>query len=287
MQNNNNEIDIIELILKIYIYTKKYILVFAIAIILGAIVGFFKNKTTTTRYKSEMIIISKIQNDLSYKTMARTRKNIDVGDNDVIVNIIKAFQQKLSNKNYVFLSKQTKLTELELKNITTISAKIIEDDNSADFDYLSINVNSTKPDVYKNLSLGIINYINNNNYIKNKYKKDSILIQELIAQTDKKINDLEEYSAQKFDKNNNDFVIMNDNSVYGESVHLMAYKQKLVQELNSLKTATIIEDFYIPNSPIITSSTKVIIMYSVIFFILSILLVLLLIINKKAKEYVK
>jgi len=135
--------------------------------------------------------------------------------------------------------------------------------------------------------LGIINYINNNNYIKNKYKKDSILIQELIAQTDKKINDLEEYSAQKFDKNNNDFVIMNDNSVYGESVHLMAYKQKLVQELNSLKTATIIEDFYIPNSPIITSSTKVIIMYSVIFFILSILLVLLLIINKKAKEYVK
>jgi len=64
-----------------------------------------------------MIIISKIQNDLSYKTMARTRKNIDVGDNDVIVNIIKAFQQKLSNKNYVFLSKQTKLTELELKKM--------------------------------------------------------------------------------------------------------------------------------------------------------------------------
>lgn len=284
MKKNNNEIDLVDLLLKLFIYTKKYFFVFAVAIVLGLVYGYIQNRNVAYNFKSEMIIVSKIQNELDYNMMPRMKKEYNTGNVDIIDNIIKSAQKQISSRNYEYLSKRTGLTVDELKSVISISSKAVANDNSADFDYIEISASTKDKEIFTKLGKGIENYINNNEYIKRNNLKDSILISNLIKETNQKLEILSQYQDKTIKPNSNtEMLVVGENSVFGESVDMLSYKLKLEQELHSIKTARILENFFIPAGKT-AASTRNLIIYPAIFFIISIFIVIILILNKKAKS---
>lgn len=286
MDNNNNEIDIVELLLKTFIFFKKYLIIFVIAIILGFAFGKIKTNRLVTYYNSEMLLISKIQNDLDYKIMPRIRKDNNIGNTAIITNIVNTAQSLIKSQNFELLEQRTGIDKKQLQEIVNINSKIVADDNSADFDYITVNVTVKNPEILNNLGAGIINFINNNEYIKEKTHKDSLLILELIAQTDKKIETLEEYQKKTLQNSRTEIMLIGKSSIFSESVDLMSYKQKLMQELYSLSAARMVENFYTPKYKAAKSSNAVYI-YPFLFFALAFFIALIIEINKKSKEIIR
>ena len=64
MENNKNEVDLLEILIKSYLYLKKYFWVFIIALTVGLIFAFIKNQYMGREYESSMILSIKFNDSL-------------------------------------------------------------------------------------------------------------------------------------------------------------------------------------------------------------------------------
>ncbi len=286
--DNKNEIDLFELLIKIYLYLKKYYLVIIIAVLSAVVFTFAKNYSSPEKYTSSMILSVKPDNNYMYAiTLKEYAKRYEKNPAEIITGIISQANEMLKNGNTEILAKKMNIDTKDLKHLKSISSIYKFDKNEAPGSIVKVNATASNKIIFNNLGNGIINLINNNSYVKSKTSEDSLMIINIIKTTDKKIKELDSLQ-EKFLKDGkiNDLIIFKDNSFFGESIMMTSLKEKLKNELQNIKQAKLVENFYTPGAVKTSIKTALIINTAVsLFFAVFIIAVIVFI--KKAKDYEK
>lgn len=289
MAENRNEIDLIELVVRIYIYLKKYMWLLIIFMAAAIIYSFVSHKFLAKSYKSEMILSVKQDNDYMYAFTFQDPKHQRSERYCVIIEkLINTLSNRLEAQNYQELSDELNMDVELLKNISSLEGSFTSKDKTESFKLFSVEVYSKSNELFETLGNKLETYLNNNKHIKEQKHSDSIILTSLIHKTNQELKELDSIQSVLLQNkwNKSDIVFYQNLSYATETIKLQALKEKLSMELNSLDKVEIIDDFY---KPIKNESSLVKqLLYSVfIAFILSILLIFIIVLNKRAKDYLK
>jgi len=263
MENKNTEIDLIELFIKIALYIKKYIWIFAVAIILAVVVSVIKKMNVKETYTSSMLLKVQNVNDevINEKVINIYQKPEKKNYAELITRIINTADILNSNKNIDELAKRMQVDKNILENVISINANNKNLKGEPISDFVTITVTAKQTDVFSKIEKGLINYINTNTFIKEKYQNDSVFYTSIIKEIDKKIDEAESY----------------DNFLL---------KEKLKLKLHKLNIVELVEGFYVP-TPQSYCLKKALATNLLIFIFLSFLIIGAIFFNKKIKEYKK
>ena len=285
--NNKNEIDLIELSLKIYLYFRKYFWVFLIAIVIGFVFALIKNKYMSKEYESSMILSIKTENNYMYAfTFDEKENKYKKNHIEIIDKLISSINSQIISGNISGLSKKMLIPAKQLKNIKSIKS---DNNNKDDEEYCNIykiDVTIKDTGVLNYLGAGIEYFVNNNSYIKKQLKSDSLFLTSVISKIEFKIIELDnlqkQISGEIFNQSN--IALIGNRSHITESIQLVSLKEKLQSELNNLNKIEIVEDFYIPVNQS-TSLIKDLIFSVAIMLFISFIIIFFIILNNKAKQY--
>ena len=285
--NTKNEIDLIETFLKIYIYLRKYFWIFIIAVSAGILFTIVKNVLSGSNYHSSMIIETKTKSNYMYAiTFEEFQDRFEKNPGELILKVLNSANSLIENNNFTILAERMGLTEDQTEQIISINAqyKYIKEEPVSNF--ITIYANTKNPNLFNPLNNAIVNYINNNKYIKELYITDSIFLSKVISEIDIKIKELDSLQNQIMNDNleKSNITIMGNASFMTESIQLVSMRGKLQSELNNLEKVNIVEDFYIPKKSSFFKIKEMIINIF-IFILISFFVLLLIIINKKALKY--
>lgn len=259
----NEEIDLIELIIKIYKFIKKYIIIFVIALIIGVIIGFIKNKSGSTTYKSSILVTSGFNNEL-FQTSDVFKFNNLLTDLTLFLN------NQLQSGDLEILATKMNLTVDELSCISSISiaaTEELEKQKNSFSQNFEITVVADNSDIFAKLGEGLKNYFTNNEYFKTLIEQQKIYSEQLIKKLDEEIYEID--SLQKTKKNSNMNVTIYENEYTNSSKIIELYKTKIKTEKNLQLSETIfiIENFYNPVSISSASKTNLIIFPVILLFL--------------------
>ncbi len=287
MVNDKGEIDLIELMIKIYLYFRKYWYILALGVVAGVAFTFFQNMAKPKSYESSMLLsVKKEQNymyAITFKEMYN-RKEQNVGE--VVADIIGQANKMLENENFEQLAERMHLKPTDLNGLKSISAVYsAKEDNEVVKNSIMVNAVSSKKEVFHKLGRGIETLVNQNKYIKNKTSEDSLMLCKIIAQIDKKNKVLDSLLANFFHiKSKMDLFIYQENSFFGESVMLSSLRENLRRELQHIQYVRLIEDFYVP-APKEKSLKSSFGINIIIFLFLSVFIVFFIIFRNKVKNF--
>jgi hypothetical protein len=287
MEKNRNEIDLIELFFKFYLILKKYIWILLIPLAVGIIFTIIKFYTKSPVYSSSMIVKAQPDEDFMYAiTLKEFQNKYDKNPVEVIEKIIKEASDYRSNGNIDILAKRMNLPVEKARQILSLSTSYRYEKGEAYSNLITINVKTANAELFKDLNAGIINYINNNPYIKNKNHSDSIQLSNIISKIDYKIKELDSIQKQLLNKGiyQSNITIVGEYSMFAETVQLTALKEKLNIHLKDLNRVQVVEEFYIPGSED-KSFKRDLIINEIICLLLGLVIILFIVINKKANSY--
>lgn len=238
----DDEIDLLELLAKVIRIVRKRILLLPIFLILGiglGISGYFAFKPT---FQTKMIASSTV---INYPAIA---------------GIINTLNDLVKEANYEELSSRLKLTSDDIKSIKEISCENIigeeieeinnvrskRVDEYSEQEQFIINVKLTNTRIISTLQKSVVDYIENNPYIKNKIKIEKEIIQRELENIDNdlKYNDsirLMVIAKMRSGENQNIKIDLGDFDT--QQVELYERQSTLQKELELLKNIQIIEPF--------------------------------------------
>lgn len=235
-EKRNDEIDLIELFLKIYVFFKKHFWFLFICAFIGAGIGYSTKFFTKKHYESTMIMNS---NTIPEKFLIEYINNLN--------SIIK-------DKNYMYLSKKMMIDSNLLLSINEIKAESAYDEKEKkNLGYVTVSVKVSDNQIIEHLSKGMLNYIADETYVKNETE---IFIEQntaLIEKIDEEIKKLEilQTSLSKPVQNSGDVNIYNDQkSFQDELLSLLKEKQSREKLLKFAVPFRIIQDFTIYQKPV-------------------------------------
>lgn len=286
MENNKNEIDLLELLIKAYLYLKKYWPILAISVLAGMVFTFVQNSSSVKSYNSSMIISVKENDNYMYAvTFREFSKRYEKNPAEVVTGIINQTDELIKSRNFETLAKKMNLNSDDIKGLKSISADYKIEKGEAPGNVVKIKASANDKKVFINLSKGVESLINNNKYIKANISEDSVMLINIIQKIDIKLKELDSWQTKFLKKGKfSDLIIFKDNSFFGESVMLASLKEKLNKDLQNLKQAEIIEDFYVPKSQPV-SLKKSVIINSIIFLFVGFMIIVFIVFNKKAKSF--
>lgn len=267
-EKRNDEIDLIEVCLKIYIFFKKNFLILFISGIIGGAVGYSTKFYTKNSFESSMLIESYTLSE------------------DIIIEYISNLQTIIADRNYDYLSAKTGSEKEILSDLEIISAERLSyGKNNKDLDYIKIYAKSKSNVLLSTLSDCLLEYLKQEAYVRNEIEifidQNNVLIEKI----DTEILLLEE--LQK--KNLTDAHTKPGVNIYNEqtSFHkdlLGLIKEKQLRQ-KRLKFATpfrVIEDFIIYQKPV-SKNRKHTVSSAILFIITTILVLIVIELNKKVK----
>ncbi|NPA67310.1 MAG: hypothetical protein GXO50_01745 [Chlorobi bacterium] len=290
MKEDRNEIDLLELLFKIYFYLKKYAVILVAAVIAAVLVTFAANIYDKKEYKSSMILSVKQDNDYMYAvTMKEVPKRFEKNPAEAVTGIIMQADNIIKNGNFETLSRKMNIPVAKLKGLKSITAEYSLEKNSAPGNIVKINAEANNTEIFEILGKGVLNMIEENPFIKDKYDNDSVFLANVIANVENKIKKIDSLQSKYLKTGNADELILFKNeSFFGEAVSLSSLKAKLLKELSDLQQAQIVEDFFVPQKTSGKSSfLKTLIINIIIFLFSAVIIISFIVFNQKAKEYQK
>jgi len=271
MENQNTEIDIIELLVKIVKFTKQYFMFLIIFIVIGIIIGFVATKKQTV-YTSEMIATT----DLFIDHYSEKQNKII---SEKAPQIISEKAPQIIIETINFLNKTNIAKELSFENkISNISASIINNEKKEPTENFKISIVLSKKADLSILDEKINSYLSENKYIKSKLeekKSQNTAILESLNSKILEIDSLQNFIINK--KNSNNQIVVEDNIGVAK---LFEKKIELEKELILLKNEKIdkplvvIFNFYPAKEK--TSDNKIkIVIITMLFLILGIIVALI------------
>ena len=275
MNEHNSEIDLIELLVKVINFIKKYFILLIIFIILGIIANFFYPTLSKDYYESKLIATTYQDNNI-YKT-------------EIIVEIINKLDEKINKHSLEELSTDLNIDKKDALNIKKINATIIENEN-IEINNFTITAEVYDDSVFTILSEGIAYYLSNNNHVKNIIEIEKQTNIKLIKKYKQEIHELDSFQDQFFNNKiakSQVSIINSDVSYYNDLLTL--YKEQLALEnQNKLLSPIIIITDFTRNKVSqkkTTISFSIILFFFVIFgFSLSIIIELIKFSNKYEKK---
>lgn len=234
-EKRNDEIDLIEVFLNIYIFIKKHFWVLFISGIIGGALGYSTKFIGKKHYESSMLIESYTLSD------------------NILVEYINNIQTIINDDNYEYLGSQTNLSVELISNLEHIETeKTYNEKEKKYLKYLKINCSSISNSIYKNLSNGLINYLNKMPYVQNELEHFVDQNNALIEKIDQEILLLEKLQNNISENRSKSGVnIYNEqNSFHQDLLGLLREKQRRQKELLYATPFRVIEDFIIYQKPV-------------------------------------
>ncbi|MCF6183610.1 MAG: hypothetical protein L3J56_03100 [Bacteroidales bacterium] len=286
MENNKNEIDLLELLIKIYLSLKRYWLVLLISVLAGIVFTIVKNIYFDKSYNSSMSVSVKPENDYMYAlTFQKFSNRYEKNPAEIVTGIINQANKLIKSDNISLLAKKMNLSKSDLIGLKSISSEYNFETGEAPGSIIQIQANSSDSKIFKKLGNGILYLINNNSFVKEKTSEDSLMLVRIIKKIDIKLSELDSLQS-KFLKDGKitDLIIFKDNSFFGESVKLTSLKEKINKDLKNLKEVELVDNFYIPKTKY-ASIKMPLLLNSIMFLFLGIIIIVFIEFNKKAKSF--
>ncbi|MCB2195288.1 MAG: hypothetical protein KQH79_05475 [Bacteroidetes bacterium] len=269
-EKRNDEIDLIELFLNIYIFFKKHFWFFTIAVVIGAILGYSTKFFSKEHYESSSLINS-----------------YTVSDN-ILIQQIDNIQSIISDNNKRYLSERMEIDTVSLASINSLEAEIVYDekDDKKSLGFVKVTANVTNNEILKFLNQGISNYLEKEPFVQNEISLFVENNQNLIDEIDKQITKIEALQDKLIHtaQSKGDVNIYNDqNSFQNELLGLIKEKQSREKFLRFATPYRIIQDFTIYQKPIRKTKTYTFIS-AFAFFMLALFYLIIRNINKTIKE---
>jgi hypothetical protein len=252
----NQEIDLLEIFIKIYGFIKKRFIYLGVAVIVGFLFGFGLNKLEKKQYETSVLLRATAVN------------------NQTMVDIANNISQALKKNNYPYLSKNLHLEKPFIEKIESFKAEINPDVKEPNC--LSLSLTYFDSSAVRGFLSAVFKYIENNEYLQEKYEQEKENTNEIIKKLKIEIAELDSFqnmykkSLSQY-KNASHSQIVNLSSTHNDIINLFEKQRNLSEKMKLLeKPYIIINDVIYPNKPSNNSLKKNVVIYSVLFLFIGI-----------------
>lgn len=269
-EKRNDEIDLIEVFLNMYIFFKKHFWFFTIAVLIGAVLGYSTKFFGKEHYESSSLINS-----------------YTVSEN-ILIQQIDNIQSIIEDNNISYLSERMEIDSTYLASVNSLEAEIVYDekDDKKSLGFLKVTANVDNNEIFNHLNQGITSYLEKEPFIQNEISLFIENNKNLIEEIDKQIAKIEALQEKLIHtaQSKGDVNIYNDqNSFQNELLGLIKEKQSREKLLQFAAPFRIIQDFTIYQKPIRKTKTYTLIS-AFAFFMLALFYLIIRNLNKTIKE---
>ena len=269
-EKRSDEIDLIEVFFRIYIFLKKKFWVLFIATIVGAGLGYSTKFYAKPHFESSMII-----------------KSYTISSN-LLCEYIDKFQSLLFDGNYKLLQEETGISIEDLKSIEQITTEIPYDEKEKEeLGYVFVLVKCSNNSILNKLSGGIQSYLDKEPFIIKEIESFKEKNTSIISHVTDEITNLTLKNGKTYSGSNekNKINIYNGTeSFYNELIFLLEEKYQREKELNYASAFRVIEDFIVYQRPVKKTTTYVI-AGGFLFWFITLMFLLIRRMNKKIKNF--
>ena len=237
-----DEIDLVDLLKKTVKTVTSNILALVITLVISvgtAYVVYFNSKSV---YESKMIVRSDILTEPFTNSMAES------------VNDLIKTKNHNSLKEKLVLGDNDALALVEIK-ISSLKGEVKVKEEKEDLAFFLITIKVHNNTMLPRLQESLLNYLQNNEYVKVRIQLREEYYRQSIAKVDKEIQALDSLKSritkgQPFSGNGSNMIFFDPTNVYSSSIELFKQKINLQQSLELVNSVQLIEGFTIPNRPI-------------------------------------
>ncbi|MEQ8363088.1 MAG: Wzz/FepE/Etk N-terminal domain-containing protein [Cyclobacteriaceae bacterium] len=238
-QVNNDEIDLVELLVKIVLLIKRNLIQIIIFFVIGTGLGYAYASLAPKVYESKMLISSEILTE-SYSE-----------------KIFETLQNLVKEKNYEGLSAKTGLSNDESKSVSKIKIESALKDKPQKEDekrFFLITVELTNQKILTKLQNGLIQFLQQNDFVRIRVDQRKKYYSDLIKKVDNEITSLEEFKNRiyngKFFENTRGNIMFDPTEVNTKIVELSKERGGLVMALETANSVQVVESFTQFDKPI-------------------------------------
>jgi len=231
-KTSSDEIDLQELLLKVVFIIRRNFNLIALFFAIGTLLGFSYSMIATKVYESKLIVTSDILTE-SYVEK--------IGEN--LFALIK-------DNNLPLLASKLHLAEGECKNISSIkieSAQKEKPQKDEEKKWVMITVRISDQDVLPKLEQGLVNYLENNEYVKVRVEQKRNFNKQLIKKAEEEIHSLEQFKNELYNGNffqgNKGNIMFDPTEVNMKILKLSEEKLKYQNDLEVVNSVQIVEGF--------------------------------------------
>jgi hypothetical protein len=232
MNNRKDEVDLLEVLLKSINVFRTNFWTIVIFFLVGCLLGFTYYSLSPPFYENKLIISSSIL------TESYGKKFIENTRNFIRENNTKALAAQLSLTE----AEAKKIRIIRIENLSELQADILKENER-----FLITVQVTDQEILPKLQQGLINYFENNEFVKVRVQQSKNYLRQMIAKMEEEIKDLEELKARihsgDFFQSTRGNVSFDPTSVNSKILEIMEKKINLQNSLELSNSVQVIEGF--------------------------------------------
>jgi hypothetical protein len=265
----NDELDLLDLLIKGINIFKKNFWTIVISFILGLGLGLLYYTMSPKIYENKLIISSSILTESYGKKLIETTRNF------------------IRERNYKALAGQLSITEEEARKIFVVRIENLSDvqiDPTKENDRYLITVRVSDQAVLPKLEQGIISYFENNDFVKVRVNQNKTYYKQVITKLEQEIKDLEELKSRiyngEFFANVKGNVSFDPTTVNSKILELTKEKITLENELELANSVQVIEGFTTFERPVAPRALFVVFIGSMVGLAIASVIILIRVLNQ-------
>jgi len=236
---NNDEIDLVELLVKIVLLIKRNLTQIIIFFVVGTGLGYAYASLAPKVYESKMLVSSEILTESYSEKLFGNLQNL------------------IKEQNYGELSIKIGLSEDEAASLSKILIESALKDKPQKEDekkFFMITVEVTDQSILPKLQAGLLDYFSQNDFVKLRVETKRKMHKEVIAKIDEEIKALEEFKTEIsdgsfFNRSKGD-VYFDPTTVNSKIVGLTQEREVLEEKLTLINSVEVVEGFTQFDKPI-------------------------------------
>ena len=264
MKKASNEIDLLELLAKIYFLFKRNKYIILIFAVIGIIIGILKSSKTEVYFQTEMIVKTAIEPNAVY-------------------NQLQTLSDFSSSNNSALLAEELNIAKEDARQIKHIEIEKIEEieeieENENFLLKITLEVHNTK--IIPRIRKGLINFTQSNDFLNQQLKNKQKHFEQYLNEISEALKIIQSKEQQKINSDKFNESIIGDESYASQIIQLMDKKEKIEKKLSQNKPLNIIKDFHIPENKKRDTTTKVALYFAIGIFAGIVIVICLALIKK-------
>ena len=236
MKKASNEIDLLELLAKIYFLFKRNKYIILTFAVIGLTLGILKSSKTEAYYQTEMITKTSVEPDAVYnrlQTLSDFRSNNNVALLAEELNIAK--------------EDATQIKRIEVEKVEEREEKEEKEERENFLLRITLEVHNNK--IIPKISKGLINYTQSNDFLNQQLKNKQKHFELYLNKISEALKIIQRKEKQKINSEKySESILLGEESYASQIIQLMDKKEKIEKSLSQNKPLNIIKDFHIPEN---------------------------------------
>lgn len=238
-QTNNDEIDLVELLVKVVLLIKRNLVQIILFFAVGTGLGYAYASLAPKVYESKMLVSSEI---LTESYSEKLFENLGV---------------LIREQNFGELASKIGITEDEAESLSKLEIESALKDKPQKDDekkFFLITVEITDQSILSKLQKGLLSYFQQNDFVKLRIDAKRKMYKEVISKIDEEIKSLEEFKTEigdgSFFSRTKGDMMFDPTDVNSKIVLLTQQKEEMQEKLTLVSSVEVVEGFTEFNKPI-------------------------------------